>query len=135
MIGKFFDALRHARLKNAGRRGEDLAHRFLRREGFIIVARNYRLASGEAEADLIAWEGETLAIVEVKSRATEEFGDPARAIDERKRRNLMKVAHAYSRKRGVEWAQVRIDLVSVVLSDPPKLRLDRGAISTTRRHQ
>ena len=69
------------------------AHRFLRRQGFVIVARNYRLASGDAEADLIAWEGETLVVVEVKSRASAEYGPPDRAIGEEKYR-----AHAASRR-------------------------------------
>lgn len=129
MIGRVFDALRHAKLRDPGRRGEDLAHRFLRRSGYVIVARNYRLASGDAEADLIAWDGPMLAIVEVKSRESEEFGAPDRAIDEKKRRNLLKVAREYSKKRGVEWDAVRIDLVTVVLSDPPKVTLARGALS------
>jgi len=131
MIGRVLDALRHAKLRDAGRRGEDLAHRFLRRNGYVIVARNYRLA-GEAEADLIAWDGGTLAIVEVKSRESEEYGAPERAIDEKKRRNLLKVAREYSRKRGVAWEAVRIDVISVVLGDPPKLTLARGAVSTGR---
>src|SRR5262245_18601119 len=45
----------------AGRRAEDLAHRFLRRRGMIVVARNYRPPSGAGEVDLIAWDGERLA--------------------------------------------------------------------------
>ena len=122
--------MRYARHRDAGRRGEDLAHRFLRRNGFIVVARNYRLASGEAEADVIAWEGETLAIVEVKSRASEEFGPPDRAIGEVKRRHLLRVAREYSRKAGVEWERVRLDVVTVILSEPPRIQLFRGALST-----
>ena len=122
--------MRYARHRDAGRRGEDLAHRFLRRNGFIVVARNYRLASGEAEADVIAWEGETLAIVEVKSRTSEEFGPPDRAIGEVKRRHLLRVAREYSRKAGVEWERVRLDVVTVILSEPPRIQLFRGALST-----
>lgn len=130
MIGKIFDALRYAKHRNAGRRGEDLAHRFLRRNGFTIVARNYRLASGDAEADLIAWEGPTLAIVEVKSRETAEHGPPERAIGEQKHRHLLRVAREYSRKCGVEWERVRLDVVTVILSDPPEVTLFRGALKT-----
>ncbi len=130
VIGRIFDALRYAKHRNAGRRGEDLAHRFLRRNGFTIVARNYRLAAGDAEADLIAWEGETLAIVEVKSRASEEYGTPDRAIGEEKRRHLLRVAREYSRKCGVSWERVRLDVVTVILSDPPRIALFRRALST-----
>jgi putative endonuclease len=122
--------LRYAKHGNAGRRGEDLAHRFLRRNGFTIVARNYRLAAGDAEADLIAWEGGTLAIVEVKSRASEDYGSPERAIGDEKRRHLLRVAREYSRKCGVAWESVRLDVVTVILTDPPTVRLFRGALST-----
>jgi putative endonuclease len=130
VIGRVFDALRYAKHHNAGRRGEDLAHRFLRRSGFVVVARNYRLAAGDAEADLIAWEGETLAIVEVKSRGSEEYGSPERAIGEEKRRHLLRVAREYSLKCGVSWERVRLDVVAVILSDPPRVTLYRGALST-----
>jgi putative endonuclease len=128
LLGRVFDALRHSRKDDSGRRGEDLAHRFLRRNGYTIVARNYRLASGEAEADLIAWEGGTLAIVEVKSRATEEHGSPERAIGEEKRRHLLRVARQYARKANVSWERVRLDVVTVILSDPPKIQLFRAAL-------
>jgi putative endonuclease len=129
MIGRVFDALRYAKRRDAGRRGEDLAHRFLRRNGFTIVARNYRLAAGDAEADLIAWEGETLAIVEVKARSLEDYGSPDRAIGEAKRRHLLRVAREYSRKCGVTWERVRLDVVTVILGDAPKVKLFRGAVS------
>jgi putative endonuclease len=135
VIGRLFDALRYAKHGDSGRRGEDLAHRFLRRSGFTIVARNYRLAAGDAEADLIAWEGETLAIVEVKSRASEEYGPPDRAIGEEKRRHLLRVAREYSRKCGAMWECVRLDVVTVILSRPPKIELFRGALTTGRGRQ
>ena len=64
-----------------GQLGEDLAHRFLRRHGCTVVARNYRPRHGGGEIDLVAWDGGTLAIVEVKTRASDEFGAPERAVD------------------------------------------------------
>jgi putative endonuclease len=130
VIGRLFDALRYAKHGNAGRRGEDLAHRFLRRHGYTIVARNYRLASGAAEADLIAWEGKTLAIIEVKSRESGEYGPPERAIGEEKHRHLLRVAREYCRKSGVDWQNVRLDVVTVIFGDPPEITLFRGALST-----
>src|SRR5689334_17626740 len=50
-----------------GRRGEDIAHRYLQREGMTVVARNYRTATGAGEIDLVAWHGDTLVFVEVKT--------------------------------------------------------------------
>lgn len=135
MLGSLVDRLRDLRRRStwnadhaSGRRGEDLAHRFLRRQGFTIVARNYRLASGDAEADLIAWEGSTLVFVEVKSRASTEFGPPERAIGDEKRRHLLRVARAYTRKSETPWERVRFDVVTVVLSSPPEIHLIRTAI-------
>src|SRR5271167_3612769 len=99
MIGVLSDWLRHVRRRRVwsadlalGRRGEDLAHRFLRRQGFTIVARNYRLAAGDAEADLIAWEQDHLVFVEVKSRQTADHGPPERAVGPEKRAHLLRVA-------------------------------------------
>lgn len=134
MMGFMFDWLRHRRRRHVwsvdlatGRRGEDLAHRFLRRQGYIIVARNYRLSAGDAEADLIAREGESLVFVEVKSRATAEYGPPERAIGEEKRAHLRRVAHEYARKTETPWERVRFDVVTVIFSDPPRLELIRQA--------
>lgn len=110
-----------------GRRGEDLAHRYLRRQGYIVVARNYRLSAGDAEADIIAWEGDALVIVEVKTRDSDAYGPPERAIDEDKRRALQRVAREYSRKSKA-GVQVRCDIVSVILGSPPRIELFRDAV-------
>ena len=136
MLGAMLDRLRHAARRRKwnpdlalGRRGEDLAHRYLRKHGFTIVARNYRLAAGDGEADLIAWERETLVFVEVKSRKSGEHGPPERAIDERKRKHMQRIAREYTRKTEASWERVRFDLVTVVFSDPPRIELLRGALS------
>ena len=133
MIGAALDWLRDVRRRKtwtaaqaAGRRGEDLAHRFLRRQGFVIVARNYRLASGDAEADLIAWEGETLVVVEVKSRTSAEYGPPDRAIGEEKLRHMLRVARRYVAKSGTPWEHVRFDVVTVLLKPNPEITHFRG---------
>lgn len=141
MIGRWLDAVRHwgrSRRWNAGlsagRRGEDLAHRFLRNHGYTIVARNYRLASGDAEADLIAWERDTLVIVEVKSRSSAEFGPPERAFDPKKHQHLVRAARQYARVRSVPMESVRFDLVTVLLTHPPELTLFRGVSFSRRPH-
>ena len=139
MIGKLIDSLRHRKRERMmspdlalGRRGEDLAHRFLRRQGFTIVARNYRLASGDAEADLIAHEGDEVAIVEVKTRTSSEHGPPDRAIGPDKQRHLTRVAREYSRKANIPWERIRFDVVTVVLSARPEITLFRKAFPAPR---
>lgn len=120
MLGLLYraaDALRRRSLAaDHGRMGEDLAHRYLRNRGCTVVARNYRPPSGNGEIDLVVRHGEKLVFVEVKTRDTAEFGEPGRAVDAEKRQHLARAARDYARRAGVEWPQVRFDIVAVILS-------------------
>lgn len=114
--------LRHGNLAHSlGRTGEDLAHRHLQRAGLIVVARNYRTPGGSAEIDLVAREGEMLVFVEVKTRETDEFGAPDRAIDAVKRDKIRRAASNYLHRAGHDPAFVRFDTVSIVTR--PTLRV------------
>ena len=104
-----------------GRRGEDIAHRYLQRRGYQVVARNFRPRSGVGEIDLIAWDRETLVIVEVKTRRSDEFGLPERNVTPEKEQALVRAARDYARRAGVDWEKVRFDLVSIVLREPPEV--------------
>ncbi len=106
-----------------GRDGEDLAHRHLQRAGLVVVARNYRTPGGAAEVDLIAREGAMLVFVEVKTRETDEFGSPDRAIDPIKKDKIRRAALNYLRRSSHDPAQVRFDVVSIVTGGRV-LRLD-----------
>jgi putative endonuclease len=110
-----------------GRRGEDLAHRFLQSQGFIIVARNWRPRAGGLELDIVAWEKDALVFCEVKTRASEEYGSPDRAVDLEKRKHIVRAAREYARRAGVDWNAVRFDLVNVVVENPVRLNLLRDA--------
>ena len=115
-----------------GRHGEDLAHRFLRRQGYTIVARNFRPRNGAGEIDLVAWESDCLVFVEVKSRATDEFGTPDRAVDPEKQQHLERAAREYARRAEVDWERVRFDIVSILLTEPPEIELLRDAFRPRR---
>jgi putative endonuclease len=116
------DALRRRALKDdPGRMGEDLAHRYLRSHGCTVVARNYRTPSGSGEIDIVAWQGATLVFVEVKTRATSDFGAPERAVDVQKRDHIRRAAQDYLHRAEVEWQQARFDIVSIVLSKPVRI--------------
>ena len=128
------DRLRRARRpgaegdpQSAGLLGEDLAHRFLQKQGYTVVARNYRPATGGGELDLVAWEGATLVFVEVKTRARTDFGPPDRAVDLDKQRFLERAALEYARRAAVDWRLVRFDIVNVLLTRPPNVSLIRDA--------
>ena len=112
-----------------GRRGEDIAHRFLQRAGIVIVDRNYRMSSGGGEVDLVGWEADTLVFVEVKSRQTDEFGAPDRAIGPQKQNSLIRAAREYSRHAEVRWEKLRFDIVNVVFSTPPAVTHFRDVLA------
>ena len=111
------------------RKGEDLAYNYLRRRGYTIVARNYRPRSGKQELDLVAWDKEQLAVIEVKTRASDEFGEPARAVDLRKRRYLIRAAAEYARRAGVNAGKLRFDIVNVVLEDEARVQFQKDAFA------
>ncbi|HUK15873.1 MAG TPA: YraN family protein [Bryobacteraceae bacterium] len=135
MLGLLYraaDALRRrAAGGDHGRTGEDLAHRYLRSHGCTIVARNYRPRSGFGEIDLVAWHGPTLAFIEVKTRASEDFGAPETAVDTEKRDRLARAARDYARRAGIEWQRTRFDVVSVVLSRRPRIDWQRDAFGSS----
>jgi putative endonuclease len=85
------------------------------------VDRNYRMASGAGEVDLVGWDGDTLVFVEVKSRQTAEYGSPDRAIGLAKQSSLIRTGREYARHAEVPWEKVRFDVVNVVFSTPPEL--------------
>jgi putative endonuclease len=126
--------LRHSTIEQAhGRRGEDLAHRYLRSQGLTVVARNFRRRSGSGELDIVAWDRQTLVFVEVKARASAEFGSPGRAVDADKERDLRRAAGEYMRRSGTPAEQARFDLVNIILSKPVKIEWIKDAFPMIRR--
>ena len=95
----------------AGRRGEQLAARHLKRCGYLILARNYRAAGGEI--DLVALDDRTLVFVEVKLRAGLGFGTPVEAVDFDKRERIRRAAAGFISWRGAENLPVRFDVVAL----------------------
>jgi putative endonuclease len=94
-----------------GRRGERAAEKYLRRNGYRIVARNFR-ASG-AEIDLVAMDGEVLLFVEVKTRRSREAGAPEEAVDERKQKRMRRAAEAFATRYRADDTEMRFDIVAV----------------------
>ena len=95
-----------------------------------MVARNYRMATGAGEIDLVGWDHKQLVFVEVKTRQTNEYGPPDRAIGPDKKAKLLRTAREYVRHAEVPWENVRFDIVNVVLATPPKVQHVRDAFST-----
>lgn len=96
-----------------GRFGEDVAVRHLVGMGMTVLERNWRCDLGEI--DVVARCGDVLVIVEVKTRATDTFGSPAEAVTARKAFRLRRLAARWLAEHPVSPAEVRIDVIGVVL--------------------
>ncbi len=94
-----------------GRRGERAAEKYLKRNGYRIVARNFRAAG--AEIDLVAIDGETLVFVEVKTRRSRISGAPEEAVDERKQLRMRRAAEAFATRYRAGEKELRFDIVAV----------------------
>ena len=94
-----------------GRRGERAAEKYLRRNGYRIVARNFRAAG--AEIDLIAMDGEILVFVEVKTRRSRIAGAPEEAVDERKQTRMRRAAEVFARRYRADEIEMRFDIAAV----------------------
>jgi putative endonuclease len=101
-----------------GERGEFEALFYLRRLGFQVVERRWRAPDLRGDIDLIAWEGGTLACVEVKTRTARDLTPALSAVDDVKRRTLRDLAKAYRRtipRNPDVPILLRFDVVSIYL--------------------
>lgn len=101
--------------KLLGNSGERAAARYLRRQGFRIVSRQYTNKVGEI--DLIAQDQETIVFVEVKTRRSLAAGHPTDAVDQRKQAKLSKTALSYLKQNQLLNQSARFDVVSVIWPD------------------
>ena len=95
-----------------GRKGERIACRFLLKQGFDILARRYRSRSGEL--DIIAYEGDTLVFIEVKTRSSAAFGEPWEFVDWQKQQILRRTAEDFIADHDLGQYAYRFDIVSVL---------------------
>lgn len=96
-----------------GKLGEQLAYDHLIKKGYIIKERNWRCQ--KAEVDLIAQKGETLAVIEVKTRSTDAFGDPKDFINRKKIRLLISAIDQYVCLKRLD-VEVRFDVIGIIIS-------------------
>jgi len=145
--------------RRTGLRGESFAYWYLRRHGYTIVARNYRLPHPHGEIDLIGWDGDVLAFVEVKTRTTSTAGPPEQAVHSAKQEAVERLARHYlaraarrpvlrspkgtggsparrdeggSREAAEEVPRYRFDILAIEAKpgSPPTVRLHKGAFGT-----
>lgn len=106
---------------NLGNRGESLAVKFLKRQGYKILERNFRLRSGEI--DIVARDGDKLVFVEVKTRSSSNQEFLRTSVNRGKEKRLSKTASYYLGKQKYQGMTGRFDVIFVV-ADNGKTRIE-----------
>jgi len=101
---------------SAGKRGEDLACKFLKKDKYKILKKNF--SSKQGEIDIIAEDRKgVLCFVEVKARSRQDYGLPVEAVTHSKQKKLLATSFIYLEKNRIKSKDMRFDIVSVDLRD------------------
>ena len=100
-----------AKHNELGKKGEQLAVDFLIENKYDIIERNYRF--DKAEVDIIAQKNDTLAIIEVKTRSTTDFGNPQDFVKPKQIKRLVKAVDEYVTVNNLD-VEVRLDIIAIV---------------------
>jgi putative endonuclease len=106
-----------------GRQGEDLAARYLEHHlGLVILSRNWRCSEGEL--DLVATDGRTLIVCEVKTRRTTDYGTPGEAVTEAKARRIRRLTRRWQHAHHTPHCTLRFDILSILwpANQPPRIK-------------
>jgi putative endonuclease len=119
--------------RRTGVRGETYAYWYLRRNGYVMIARNFTSRGIKGEIDLVGYDGATLAFVEVKTRTSprDEFGSPEDAVTTGKQRHLSRMARQFVREYRASDAPFRFDILAIEAPPGrrPVVRLHKGAFA------
>jgi putative endonuclease len=125
------DAPPKQRARRTGVRGETYAYWYLRRHGYVLVARNYTSPGMKGELDMVGYDGPVLAFVEVKTRAPARRDQPSpeEAVNADKRRHVARVARQFLRTRRAQDSPHRFDILAIESHSGtrPTVRLHKGA--------
>ncbi|MDO8684016.1 MAG: YraN family protein [Armatimonadota bacterium] len=110
-----------------GQKAESIASERLRRMGYRQVENNFRCRYGEI--DIIAWDGDCLVFVEVRGRASAEYGTPAESVAKKKQSHLFLAAQTYLSEKQLNDTDCRFDVVEVVFAagSSPSVQVIKGA--------
>jgi len=119
--------------RRTGVRGETYAYWYLRRNGYVMVARNFRQRGVKGEIDLVGYDGSTLVFVEVKTRTSQHdgFGSPEDAVTIEKQKHLSRMAKQFAREYRASAAPYRFDILAIEAPPGrrPVVRLHKGAFA------
>jgi putative endonuclease len=128
------DANKRTRKQRTGVRGETFAYWYLRKLGYVFVARNYKPRGGaKGEVDLIGYDGDTLVFVEVRTRTTGDqlTGLPELSVTPEKQHVVTRTAQRFLAERHVKDMALRFDVLAIdnMPGGPPVVRLHKDAFS------
>jgi len=119
--------------RRTGVRGETYAYWYLRKIGYVMIARNFSQRGMKGEIDLVGYDGETLVFIEVKTRTSgrEEFGSAEDAVTPTKRRHLSHMARQFAREYRASGVPYRFDILAIeaLSGRRPVVRLHKGAFA------
>lgn len=105
-----------------GKWGEEQAVDYLNKLGYKICETNFRCNMGEI--DIIALDKEILSFIEVKTRKTDSFGDPAEAVNYHKQKKIAKVAMYYLIRNNLDKIECRFDVITVKKTINSKIEIE-----------
>ena len=110
-----------------GQKAEAIAASRLVRMGYRMWQTNFRSRYGEI--DIIAWDGDCLAFVEVRSHASRDFGEPRESIAVSKQSKLSLTAQVFLSQNDLHETDCRFDVVEVIFAKgaPPAIEVIKGA--------
>ena len=103
-----------------GRRGEDLARLYLEDRGYRVIEKNVRSPWGEI--DLVAWKGDCLVFIEVRTRSGDAFGSPEESVTPEKIQRIIDTAGEYLQSRDLLETEWRIDVVAINMNSRGSIR-------------
>jgi len=110
---------------NLGKKGEEIAVEYLKKEGYEIVETNYR--HGRNEIDIISKMGDLLVFVEVKARSNLQYGFPESFVSKKQEKRITQTAEHYIFENN--WEQnIRFDVISIETTKGPRITHFKDAI-------
>ena len=116
--------------KALGIKGEQLAVKFLKKQGYTILQRNYRCSRGEI--DVICYDHGAIVFIEVKTRQSGAYGPPELSVTGAKKKQIIKAASHYAARKKLEGVDLRYDVVSISYAPQkkhPEVTLFKNAFS------
>ena len=116
-----------------GKKGEDIACKFLEKNGYQIMERNYRNRAGEI--DIIARDKDDIVFVEIKTKISKDFAQPELSVNPSKQRKIVKTALTYLMGKGINKTGCRFDVIGITgEKEQRKIELIKNAFTPDGRY-